>query len=402
MKTTRKLILWAAVAGLLALLAWGFMPRPVGVDVRLVARGPLSVTVVEEGRTRVIDRYVVSAPIAGYARRVELDVGDSIERGQPLVHLDPMRSGTLDPRSQAEARAAVAAAQAALSAATESVEAARAEAELARSEYERVRRVADQGLISQGELDAARARWRSTQARERSAEFNVEVARGELEAARAALEFSAAVPDGAGNHVSVTVNSPVDGRVLKLIHESEGAVVQGQPLLELGDPRALEVEVELLSADAVKVREGTGVRLLRWGGDHALEGVVRRVEPSGFTKISALGVEEQRVLVICDIGSDYEQWRALGDGYRVEAEFVLWESSESLQVPASALFREGRGWAAFAVVDGRAKVTPIQTGARSGLAVEVTGGLQEGDQVIIYPSDQVRDGVRVSPRTAVR
>jgi HlyD family secretion protein len=398
MNTTRKISLWAGLAAVLALIAWGLTPRPVGVDVRAAARGPLAVTVVEEGRTRVIDRYVVSAPIAGYARRVELDVGDLVERGQALVHLDPMRSGTLDPRSQAEAQAGVAKANAALSAAEESVEAARAEAELARNEYERVRRVAGQGLISQGELDAARARWRSTQARQRSAEFNVEVARGELEAARATLEFAAAEPDGTGGHMSVTVSAPVDGRVLKVIHESEGAVVQGQPLLELGDPRALEVEVELLSADAVKIHQGTRVRLLRWGGERPLEGVVRRVEPSGFTKISALGVEEQRVLVICDISSEYELWRALGDGYRVEAEFVLWESDNALQVPAAALFRQDEDWAVFTVAEGRARLTPIGVGAHSGLAVEVKAGLQEGDQVIIYPGEQVREGVRVRPR----
>lgn len=397
MNMSKRIVFWSGLAVVLALIAWGFVPRPAGVDVREVVRAPLLVTVVEEGRTRVIDRYVVSAPVAGYARRVELDVGDTVSSGQALVHLDPMRSGTLDPRSQAEAEAAVIAAQAALSAANESVEAARAEAELARNEYERVRRVANQGLLSQGALDAARAQWRSTEARKRSSEFNVEVVRGELEAARAAVEFSAAEPGG-GGHISVTVKAPVDGRVLKVIHESEGAVVEGQPLLELGDPRALEVEVELLSADAVRVREGTRVRFMRWGGDELLEGVVRRVEPTGFTKISALGVEEQRVLVICDISSDYSLWRSLGDGYRVEAEFVLWEDAATLQVPASALFRLGTDWAVFAVIDGRARATRVGTGARSGLAVEVTEGLTAGDQVIIYPSDQVRDGARVSPR----
>ncbi len=399
MVNKRKIILWLSLVAVVMLLALGFAPRPVGVDVRVVTTGPLTVSVMEEGKTRVIDRFVVSAPVAGYARRLELDVGDSITQGQALVHLDPMRSGTLDPRSQAEAEAAVVAAQAALSATTEGAEAARAEAELATNEYERIRRVAAQGLISQGELDAARARWRSTQARQRSAEFNVEVARGKLEAARAALKFSAAEPDGTGGHVSVTVKAPVDGRVLKIIHESEGAVPQGQALLELGDPRALEIEVELLSSDAVRVYEGTLVRFLRWGGDATLLGVVRRVEPTGFTKISALGVEEQRVRVICDITSPFESWQSLGDGYRVEAQFVLWENPEVLQAPASALFRAGEDWAVFRVSDGRAEVVRVETGARSGLAVEIVSGLQRGDQVIIYPGDQVAEGGRVSPRT---
>ena len=399
MPGSKRLIMWISMLVLLALLAWGFMPKPVGVDVREVSLGRLSVTVTEEGKTRVIDRYIISAPVAGYARRVELEVGDSVSSGQAIVHLDPMHSGALDPRSQAEAEATVNATQAALSAATESAEASRAEADLARSEYERVRRVANQGLLSQGTLDSARADWRGTQARLRSAEFNVEVARGELEASRAALEYSAAEPDGTGDHVSVMVKSPVDGRVLKVINESEGAVAQGQPLLEIGDPRALEIEVELLSADAVRIHEGMSVRLLRWGGDYALEAVVRRVEPTGFTKFSALGVEEQRVLVICDMSSDYEQWHNLGDGYRVEAEFILWEQDDTLQGPASALFRSGEGWTVFRVAGGRAQVTPVKLGARSGLSAQVTSGLSAGDLVIIYPGDKVADGVKVRPRS---
>jgi HlyD family secretion protein len=370
----------------------------VGVDVRPVTRQTLSVTVTEEGKTRVIDRYIVSAPIDSYARRIELEVGDSVEAGQAIVHLDPMRSGTLDPRSRAEAQAAVSAAQAALSAATEAVEAARAEADLAQNEYERVRKVANQGLLSKGTLDAARANWRSTQARMRSAEFNVEVARGELQASRATLEYSAATPDEAGGHVSVLVNSPVDGRVLKVFHESEGAVSQGQPLLEIGDPRALEIEVELLSADAIRVRQGMSVRLLRWGGDMPLDAEIKRVEPRGFTKVSALGVEEQRVLVICDIHSEYEDWKNLGDGYRVEAEFIIWEQDDTLQVPSSALFRNAENWSVFRLEDGRAIVTPVELGMRGGLAAEVVGGLENGDPVIIYPSDSVSDGARVEPR----
>jgi HlyD family secretion protein len=387
------------VAILAALIVWGLMPRPVAVDIRPVVRGPLSVTITEEGKTRVVDRYVVSAPVAGFARRVELDVGDEINRGQVLIHLDPMRSGTLDPRTRAEAAAAVRAAEAALNASNQRVEAAEAEAELARNEYERVRKVAARGLISQDALDAARARWRSTRARHRSAEFDAQVAGGELEAARAALEFSATAPGDFGDHVSVAVKAPVDGRVLAVIHESEGVVAEGQPLLELGDPRALEIEVELLSRDAVRVHEGTSVRFLRWGGEEMLKGVVRRVEPTGFTKFSALGVEEQRVLVICDINSPYEVWQSLGDGYRVEAEFVLWENDDVLQVPASALFRADGGPAVFRIADGRSRVTAITTGARNGLSVQVIDGLEPGDQVVIYPGERVSDGERVRPRS---
>ena len=394
----RRIFMWASTAILVLLLVWGFMPKPVSVDVREVVSKTLSVTVTEEGKTRVIDRYIISAPIAGYARRVELEVGDNVASGQVIVHLDPMHSGTLDPRSQAEATAAVSIAEAALSAATESVEATRAEADLAENEYERIRRVANQGLISQGALDAAHAEWRSSQARLRSAAFNIEVARGGLESARAVLEYSAAEPDDSANHISVPVTSPVDGRVLKLIHESEGAVVRGQSLIEIGDPAALEIEVEMLSVDAVRLHEGMSVRFLRWGGEQALDGVVKRVEPSGFTKISALGVEEQRVLVICAISTEYEQWRGLGDGYRVEAEFILWEEDDTLQVPASALFRSGESWSVFSISDGRVQVTPVELGARSGLAAQILTGLSAGDRVVIYPGDNVIDGARVETR----
>lgn len=397
-KHLRRALIIAAGLGLAGLIAWGFMPRPVAVEVREVIRGPLSVTIVEEGKTRVIDRYVVSAPIDGYARRIELDVGDAVLAGQELVHLDPMRSATLDPRSQAEAQAGVSTSQAALSAATEAATAITAEAERARNEYERLRRLAEQGLVSQNALDAARAAWRSTEARQRSAEFNVEVARGQLEVARAALDYAAASPTAADAHQSVTITAPADGRVLKVIRESEGAVHQGQEFLEIGNPTALEIEVELLSQDAVRLRPGMPVRLLRWGGPVPLQAAVRRIEPTGFTKVSALGVEEQRVLVICDITSPLEDWQSLGDGYRVEAEFIIWEEDNVLQLPTSALFRRAEEWAVFLVSGGRVRIVPVTLGARSGLAAEVTGGVEEGARVVIYPGDRVEDGVRVEPR----
>lgn len=397
-KYLRRGVIVIIALGIVVLIAWGFAPRPLGVDVRDVVWAPLSVTVTEEGKTRVIDRYAVSAPIDGYARRIELEVGDVVNAGQELVHLDPMRSASLDPRSQAEAQAGVNAAQAALSAANEAVSAVTAEADRARNEYERLRRLAEQGLVSQNELDAARAQWRSSGARQRSAEFNVEVARGELAVARAALDYAAASPTTGDAHQSVTVTAPVDGRVLKIIRESEGTVRQGQELLEIGDPAALEVEVELLSQDAVRLRPGMPVRLLRWGGPVTLQAAVRRIEPTGFTKVSALGVEEQRVLVICDITSPWEDWQSLGDGYRVEAEFVIWEEDQVLQVPTSALFRDGENWAVFLLRDGRANVVPVTLGARSGLAAQVNSGLEAGEQVIIYPGDRVDDGARVEPR----
>ena len=395
---TRQLSLWTLGMVILALIVWGLLPKPVRVDLGQTHTGSLSVTVVEEGKTRVIDRFIVSAPVAGYSRRVELEVGDYIKAGETLLHLDPVRSPNLDPRTQAEARARVSTAEAALAAAEESAHASAAQADLASNEYERIRRVANQGLLSQGALDTAFAEFRTATARKRSAEFAVEVAKGELSAARAALDYSAAGPDSDEGHVSVEVSSPVDGRILRVVHESEGVVAEGQPLLEVGDPGALEVEVEVLSLHAVKLHAGTPVRFLRWGGENALEGVVKVVEPTGFTKVSSLGVEEQRVLVICDISSEYEQWKTLGDGYRVEAEFILWEQDDVLQVPASALFRVGNEWAVFAYVDGKARVTTVELGARNGLSAQVLSGLEDGTEVVIYPGDDVADGVRVAER----
>ncbi|HEY9197786.1 MAG TPA: HlyD family efflux transporter periplasmic adaptor subunit [Gammaproteobacteria bacterium] len=382
---------------LIAALIWGFMPRPVPVDTAAVTRGPLRVTVEEEGRTRVIDRYVISAPVAGYARRIELRVGDAVEQGQTLVKLEPLRSEVLDPRSRAAAEAKVAAAEAALQLAEQNARAAGSDANIARKEYERRKALAAEGRISREERDRAEASMQHTEATRRSSVFAVDVARHELEAARTALQHSAARAAGEDPE-QVAVHAPISGRVLAIPRESEGVVASGQALLEIGDPTALEVEVEVLSADAVRIQPGTSVEFTRWGGDGVLQGAVRTIEPTGFTKISALGVEEQRVLVVADITSPPATWARLGDGYRVEAAFVLWENDRVLQVPSSALFRHGEGWAVFALDSGRARLHPVRIGHDNGFAAQIESGLEDGDQVIVHPSDAVTQDVRVAPR----
>ncbi len=387
----------AAVAGIVAAaLVWGFWPRPVLIDAVAVTRAPLRVSIEEEGRTRVKDRFVVSAPVAGYARRITLDVGDAIARGQVLCELEPLRPDVLDPRTRAEALARVAATEAALTVTKEKEVAARADADYAERELDRVRLLYEADNASLDDLDEAQAGARRTAANLRSARFQVEVARFELEVARAALRFSAARDQPVDERVAIS--APVDGRVLKVYRESEGVVRAGEALVEIGDPAALEVEVELLSADAVRVAPETPVRLERWGGDTVLEGQVRTVEPVGFTKISALGVEEQRVLVIADINSPPEQWQRLGDGYRLEASFVLWQDDDVLQIPTSALFRVDSGWAVFAVSDGRAAQRSIEIGRRGSLRAQVLAGLSEGERVIVHPDDTIEDGVRVRAR----
>ncbi|MFQ5328566.1 MAG: efflux RND transporter periplasmic adaptor subunit [Thermodesulfobacteriota bacterium] len=395
MQLSRKIIIVAVAAAVVVAIIYGFMSKSVLVDTVAVSYGPLSVTIEEEGKTRVIDRFVISVPVTGFARRIELNVGDPVAKGQLLAELEPRRSRVLDPRSRAEAEARVAAAGAALSSAKENRAAAKADADYASAELERARKLFDAGFASKDTLERAEAEARHRGATRRSADFAVEVARFELEAAKTALKFTAWEGDSAE---SVTIHAPVAGRILKLHRESEGVVTEGQPLIEIGDPRALEIEVDLLSEDAVRIGAGTKVLFDRWGGDLPLDGVVRVVEPVGFTKVSALGVEEQRVLVITDITSPPEQWAGLGDGYRVEALFTLWEGDNILQVPASALFRYGDGWALFVVDGKRARRKVVEIGHRNGLTAEIVSGLTEGESVITHPDEAMEDGSRVRLR----
>ena len=397
MPTRRSIGIALVAVAAAAALAWGFRPPPVAVEVGVVNRAPLAVTVEEEGRTRVRDRFEVSAPVAGFVRRLDLDVGDSVVKSQVVAELEPLRSTVLDPRTHAEAQARVASAEYAIQAAEQKMAAAEAEASRAQHEFARRRKLRESGGVSQEEVDTAELLARRTAAEQRSAAFAVEVARFELEAARTALSYSAAQPTPATIE-RVQVRSPVTGCVLKLVRQSEGVVAAGEVLIEIGDPAALEVAIDVLSSDAVRIAPGTLVRLSRWGGDADLLARVRVVEPAGFTKVSALGVEEQRVWVIADITSPPEQWQRLGDGYRVEASFVLWQGEDVLQVPAGALFRHGDGWAVFVVAGDRAVRRMVSLGHRSAEAAQVIDGLTSGERVVLHPSNRVEDGARVRER----
>jgi HlyD family secretion protein len=387
-----------AVLLLLATLAivWAFLPRPVPVETAVVSRGPLRVTVEEEGKTRLRDRFVVSAPVAGYVRRVGLEVGDPVAKGQALAALEPLRAEALDPRARAIAEAREATAEAALRAAEERVREAAAVEEYAVARLDRTRKLAEAGLTPRDTLEQVESETKRARAEKGSAVEAADAARHELEAAKATL--TKAGEPGGKDRGKVVVRSPVGGRVLAVRHESEGVVPSGTPLLEVGDPGRLEVEVDVLSADAVRIHPGTPVRFERWGGEGPLEGKVRVVEPVGFTKISALGVEEQRVLVIVDFTSPRERWRKIGDGYRLEAIFILWEEKGVLQVPAGAVFRTGDRFAVYVVEKGRAKVRQVEVGKRNGLAAQVLSGLAEGETVVLHPGDTVSDGRKVRPR----
>ncbi len=370
----RRRVLVITVAAVVVLgLVYGFMPKPVPVEVVTAKRGPLRVTVEEEGRTRVKDRFVVSSPVAGYLKRIDLHAGDVVRKGQLVAMLEPLRSTVLDPRSRAEAGSAIAAAEAALDAAKEKARAASADADYAREREMRMKKLATGGYIAQDELDQAMAESKKAEANRLSSEAAVTAARADLERAQSALRFSAAEQSATGEK-AVMVRAPVGGRVLKLHRESEGVVNAGDPLLDVGDPRSLEVKIEVLSADAVKLRKGTPVLFERWGGDKPLSGNVRVVEPAGFTKVSSLGVEEQRVLVIADLTSPAEGWQGLGDGYRLDAIFIVWEGADVLQVPASALFRKGEGWAVFTVEQKTARQRSVEVGQRNGLVAEIRSG----------------------------
>jgi HlyD family secretion protein len=393
----RKLFVIIIIAVVVLATVYGFYPKAVEVDLVDVTRGPLQVTIEEEGRTRLKDRFIISAPTAGYLERVRAKVGDPVKTGQVVVVLEPLRSQALDPRSRAEATATVTAAEAALNAAMEKESATAADADYMEKRLERLKSLYAKGSIAKDQYDQIEAETKKARAIQRSAKAAVNVSRSERERAKALLQNFAAVKKTA-DHNKVYVSTPTSGNVSRIYRESEGAVNAGEPLMEIGNSENLEIRVEVLSADAVKIKKGTAVFFKRWGGEGTLEGIVRVVEPSGFTKVSSLGVEEQRVLIIADITSPAEMWRALGDGYRVEAHFVVWEGKDILQISNSSLFRAGPDWAVFVEEKGRARRRIVQVGQRNGLFAEITAGLKEKEKVITHPDDALSDGIRIKTK----
>ncbi len=402
----RRAVIW----GVLALLLVGglihaFMPQPVPVDLGTVSRGALRVTVDDEGRTKVKDIYVVSAPLAGRALRIEIEAGDAVVAGETVVAtIYPNDPEFLDVRSQSKAEADVKAAEAARVLANAELGRVGAELAFALDDFERARALADRKHISERALDAAVLEVKTREAAVASAEAALRVREFELERARAVLiEPGAAGATGGATGEGgccIDVRAPINGRVLRVLHESEGVVQAGAPLLELGDPRMLEIVTELLSSDAVKVTPGAPVLIEAWGGGVVLSGRVRRVEPFGFTKVSALGIEEQRVNVIIDLTDPPAMWRSLGHGYRVETRIVVWQAEDVLKAPVSALFRDGEDWMVFVAADGAAVTRRVVIGHANSHAAEVLSGLEEGERVVLHPSDRVEQGVMLVDRDA--
>ncbi len=391
LRNVRVWIALAVVAGLVAVALW---PKTLPVDTATLARGPLMVTVDEEGRTRVRDRFVVGAPVAGRVLRIELEPGDVVHAGDVVARLQPEAPALLDARSRAEAEAALTSARAAAGRANADEQRVRAALAQAERELARAKALVAESLGTTQQLEARDADVRTLQEQVNAAVFAARAAEADVVRAQARLAPSGTASSGR----IVPVTAPVDGVVLKRVRESESVVPAGDPLLELGDPGQLEIVVDLLSLDAVRVKTGARVLVEQWGGDRALDAVVKRIEPSGFTKISALGVEEQRVNVVLAFTDVDGAWKALGDGYRVEARIVTWEAADVLKVPTGALVRTANEWAVYTVADGRAARVVVTLGHQNGQEAEVTGGLEAGAVVILHPGDAITSGVKVARR----
>lgn len=395
MRRIRQALAAAALLLLLALAALAVRPRPVPVDAAQVTRGKLVVAIEETGVTRVKDRYVVSAPVAGTLSRQIREPGDAVKEGEVLAEIAPVLAPLLDERTRSEAQATLSAALSALGQAQAQQERARVAKELATGEHARAEALARAGSLPQQALERAAFDARMRDEELSSAVFAVKVAGEQVRIARATL---AGEGRGAARDRHIDVLAPASGRVLRVPQKSAGVVQAGAPLLEVGDPEALELVVDLLTTDAVQVRPGTPVTVQGWGGDRPLAASVRRIEPSAFTKLSALGVEEQRVNVIAVFTDPHAAWSALGDAFRIEARLVLWQGEDVAKIPQGAVFRHGNEWAAFRIDSARAHLVPVRIGHRGESEVEVLDGLPPGTVVAVHPGDRVKEGARVEIR----
>ncbi|MCC6946261.1 MAG: HlyD family efflux transporter periplasmic adaptor subunit [Bradyrhizobiaceae bacterium] len=395
----RRIVLGIVVAAIAAAAIWAFWPKPVGADLATIRRGPLEVTVEDEGVTRIRDVYTVSAPITGKMLRTHRKVGDAVVAWETdVATIEPIDPEFLDVRSQRVSEAAVQAANAAVDLAEAQLNEARSQLQFAQSELSRATELAAKQAISPRALEKSRIDVAIAEAAVASARASVEVRRRELQSAQARL-LQPTDPDTQTANCCVQIRAPISGSVLRVIAESERVVQAGTPLIEIGDANNLELVVDLLSRDAVRVPDAAMARIEAWGGDAVLNARVRRIEPAGFTKVSALGIEEQRVRVILDFTDAPEKWNRLGHAFRVVARIIVWQGGDELQVPLGALFRRDQSWAVFVVKNGRTELRKIEIGQRNIHAAQVLSGLSEGEQVILHPSDQIQDGVSVAPRS---
>lgn len=392
-RAVRRSLLLLAILGTAAGGVLALRPRPVTVEVARVTRGPLATMIEETGTARVKDRYVVSAPVTGSLARLGLEAGDVVREGDTLAEIAPAVPPLLDQRSREEGEARRGAALSALGQARAQQARATAAKDQASRELDRVRKLVASKSVADVELEGAEFALRMRTEEEQSAEFAVKVASEEERLAEVALGRDTTRTD---RHIDVV--SPISGVVLRVDQKSAGVVNAGAPLVEVGDAAQLEIVVDLLTTDAVRVKVGSPVVIQGWGGDATLAGKVHRIEPSAFTKPSALGVDEQRVNVVVALIEPREKWAELADGYRVEARLSLWQSPDVVKAPEGAVFRRGDGWAAYVVQDGIAKIAPVEIGHRGETEVEIVSGLAPDATVVVHPSDRVKEGARVEAR----
>jgi HlyD family secretion protein len=387
-KKNRRRILWfVAAVAIGAIVVFALIPARLLVEAGRVATGPLQVTIDQEGETRAHDRFVMSAPVPGRLLRVELEDGDSVKRDEIVARIDPL---PLSQRERQEIQARVEAAEAAERQAIAREAHAREDWGQTHRDRERAERLAQSSLISAQALELARNADITAAQELDAAKYSAQMAASEVKVARSGLVGLDAATGKAGPLIQL--RAPVAGRVLRVIEKSERVIPSGTPILTLGDSKQLEIVADVLSTDAVKIQPGMPVLLEGWGGDHPIRARVRLVEPGGFTKVSALGIEEKRVNVISDF---VDSPGPLGDGYRVETRTVIWSSENVLKVPQSALFRQGQGWSVFAIEGGRAKSREVEIGQRNESEAQILRGPANGEEVILHPSNQVSEGARV-------
>jgi HlyD family secretion protein len=394
---TRRVAIVAGVLAAVAVMVWAVMPRPVPVDTAVVTKGRFVASVDEDGKTRVRERYVVAAPLAGRLGRIRFKVGDPIKVDDAVATIIPSPAPLMDPRTRKEVEERLGAAEANVERAKAGVERARAQSDQANADRVRTQTLAQRGAATAQALEHADLAVRVADRDQRAAEFLDHAAEHELSQMRALLARYSSNTNADEPPESWNVAAPVAGVVLKVTQESETIVQPGTPLLDIGDPHDLEVVVDVLSTDAVEIRPGAETSIIHWGGQGTLSGRVRRVEPAAFTKISTLGIEEQRVNVLIDLISPADQWTSLGDAYQVDAQIVVFTKDDAMIVPAGALFRQGENWNVYVEKDGRAEIREVHLLRRSGRLAAIASGLTAGEIVIVYPSDRVSSGVRVTP-----
>lgn len=395
-KTLKTKLAWGfVIACVIIALAYALKPKPEAVNLTTVERGYFAETVREEGRTHLQDTYTVAVPIQGFLQRVALNVGDPVNAGQALFHIEPLPTPALDARSREQAREALVAARSRVAAAEAELENRHADLEFSRNELNRFRQLANEGVISTTELERVATQVQRAEAAERGARASLGAAQAELENARIVLAITEGTRTSA-DHQALAIPAPISGVVLRRFRCCEGVVNAGDAILELGHLEQLEVRIDLLSQEAVRVAPGMRVEIDRWGGDESLHARIRLVDPAGFTKVSALGIDEQRVAAYATLESPPEQWQRLGEGFRVEAAIITWEADDVLYLPVSALFRVADQWHVFRVNNKRAELVAVEVGRRSGIHAQIIRGVAAGDVIINHPPAHLQAGTRVT------